>query len=174
MFEELTRTQINDLAPRTGFRRLVVLNGHGGNRDLVGAAGQDLVNRLGRPATVATCNYWDVAKPALVEAGLLAAGLIPGHAGQFETSAVMALRPDWIDETARAAVDDVDAAALGLSVRLEGAVVQTHGAWGRGPGHTDNPAAADAGLGTQMLAVIVEKVAGFFRSVAALPAPAQD
>lgn len=156
---------------RGGFRRLVVLNGHGGNRDLVGAAAQDLVHRMDQKATVASCNYWDLAKPALVEAGLLPAGKIPGHAGHFETAAVMALRPDWVDEKVRAATEYVDAAALGLSVRLEGAVVQTHGTWGKGPGYTDEPAAATAELGTQMLEIIVQQVATFYRNLAAVPAP---
>ncbi|SVD53741.1 uncharacterized protein METZ01_LOCUS406595, partial [marine metagenome] len=47
---------------RTGFRKLVVLNGHGGNSDHVGVVGQDAVNRMGLPAVVGTCNYWDLCR----------------------------------------------------------------------------------------------------------------
>ena len=156
---------------RTGFRHLIVLNGHGGNKDLVGMASQDFVNRLGRPATVASANYWDIAKPAMVKAGLLPAARIPGHAGHFETSAILALRPDWVDEDARAAVTDMEGEVSGLDVDLTGAVVQTHGAWGKGPGHTDNPAAATAELGDKLLAVAAEEVARFFRDFSRVPGP---
>ena len=163
--------EVLDGLVRTGFRHLIVLNGHGGNKDLVGMASQDFVNRLGRPATVASANYWDIAKPAMVKAGLLPAARIPGHAGHFETSAILALRPDWVDEDARAAVTDMEGEVSGLDVDLTGAVVQTHGAWGKGPGHTDNPAAATAELGDKLLAVAAEEVARFFRDFSRVPGP---
>lgn len=159
---------------RTGFKHLVVLNGHGGNKDLVGMASQDLVNRLGFAATVASGNYWDIARPAMVEAGLLPGGRIPGHAGHFETSAILSLRPDWVDEKARAKVTDVEKAGQGLDVPLTGAVVQTHGAWGKSPGHTDNPALATAELGEQLLDIAVNEVAQFFRDFSKVPGPVTD
>ncbi len=159
---------------RDGFRHLVVLNGHGGNKDLIGAVSQDLVNRQGEPATVASANYWDLARPALAEAGLMPGGRIPGHAGQFETSAVLALRADMVDEEARGQTQDQSRASIGLDVDLTGAVVQTYGAWARSAGHTDNPAAASAELGQQMLQVIVEQVARFFREFSRTPGPVVD
>ncbi len=159
---------------RAGFRHLVVLNGHGGNKDLVGTASQDLVHRLGCAATVASCNYWDIAKPALVAANLLPASRIPGHAGHFETSAILSLRPDWVDEQARSQVRNMADEDSGLDVDLTGAVVQTYGAWGQGPGHTDNPAEATAELGDQMLKIIVAEVARFYRDFARVPGPTLD
>lgn len=158
----------------TGFKKVLILNGHGGNSDHVGVAGQDLVNRMGQPATVASCNYWDIARPALVEKGLLPAPRIPGHAGHFETSLIMALRPDWVDDQAQAGVDDLTAASGGLDVDLAGAVVQTYGVWQQGPGHTDNPAEATAQLGRAMLEVIVGKVAQFYRDFDRVPGPLVD
>ena len=147
---------------RTGFRKVVILNGHGGNSDHVGVAGQDLVNRMDQPATVASCNYWDLAKAALVEKDLLPSPRIPGHAGHFETSLIMALRPDWVDPEALASVDDLTEATGGLDVDLAGAVVQTYGVWQTGPGQTDYPAAATPELGNAMLEVIVAQVAQFY------------
>ena len=44
-------------------------------------------------------------------------------------------------------------------IPLTGATVQIHGAWGNGPGYTDEPAAATAEEGKAMLAIIVEEVA---------------
>ena len=137
-------------------------------------ASQDVVNRLDFPATVASCNYWDIARPALVAADLLPAARIPGHAGHFETSAILSLRPDWVDEDARAKVRDMEGEDSGLDVNLTGAVVQTYGAWGKGPGHTDNPAVATAELGENMLQIIVAEVARFYRDFAKVPGPTLD
>ena len=156
---------------RSGFRKVVILNGHGGNSDHVGVVGQDAVNRLELPIVAASCNYWDLCREALVDADLIPDSLIPGHAGQFETSMVMALRPDWVDEQARQQVDDVSTADIGLDVDLTGAVVQSHGTWQKGPGHTDNPAAATAELGTAMLEIIVGEVARFFREFSRVSGP---
>jgi creatinine amidohydrolase len=159
---------------RTGFRKVVILNGHGGNSDHVGVAGQDLVNRMGQPATVASCNYWDLAKAALVEKDLLPEPRIPGHAGHFETSLIMALRPDWVDAEALASVDDLTEATGGLDVNLAGAVVQTYGVWQVGPGHSDYPAAATPELGNALLEVIVAQVARFYSDFNRVRGPLED
>jgi creatinine amidohydrolase len=153
---------------RCGFRKIVVLNGHGGNSDHVGVVGQDIVNRLDHPVNMATGNYWDIARPALLEKNLLASSLIPGHAGQFETSLIMALRPDLVREEGLKQVRDVSHDDSGLDVDLTGATVQMHGTWGKGPGHSDNPAAADAELGRAMFEVITEAVATFYTNFASV------
>ena len=159
---------------RSGFRKILILNGHGGNSDHVGVAGQDLVNRLELPATVASCNYWDLGRKALEEKDLLPAPRIPGHAGHFETSMIMALRPDWVDSEALAKVSDMSAENTGLDVDLAGAVVQTYGAWGAGPGHTDNPAAATPELGKALLEILVREVARVLRDFGQIPGPVED
>ena len=56
---------------------------------------------------------------------------------------------------------------------LTGAVVQIHGAWGQGPGHTDNPAAASAELGEKLLDVAVTEVSRFFRNFSKVPGPVE-
>ena len=90
-----------------GFRKLVVLNGHGGNTDSNAVVGLDLVHRLGQNVTVATGAYWDIARPRIVERGLMDGKIIPGHAGRFETSLVLALRPDLIDPAVLAQTPEV-------------------------------------------------------------------
>ena len=145
---------------RSGFRKLVILNGHGGNSDLIGVIGQDMVNRLGHPVSVASANYWDIAGQALSEARLSPGKYEPGHAGHFETSLVLALRPDLVDREAMAAAPEVKDDG-GLSVGLHGGVVQQHGLWGAGRGYTDNPATATAEAGQEYLDLIVTRVADF-------------
>ena len=146
----------------SGFRKLVVLNGHGGNTDSNNVVGLDFVNRLGHPVTIGTGAYWDIARSALVEQGLMDSWLIPGHAGQFETSMVMALRPDLVNEDGLARTHNVAKESGGLFGDLSGATVQTHGAWAASTGYTDDPTASTAEEGHALLEVIVARVAAFY------------
>lgn len=156
---------------RCGFRKLLVLNGHGGNSDHVGVVGQDIVNRLGHPVAVASANYWNIAREALVAEDVMPAPLIPGHAGRFETSLMMALRPDLVSQEGIAKTSDQSESDEGLDVDLAGAMVQVHGTWQRGPGHTDDPAAASAEQGKVLLDTIVDAVADFYLGFHAVPGP---
>lgn len=146
----------------SGFRKLIVLNGHGGNTDSNNVVGLDFVNRLGHDVTIATGAYWDIARPALVEQGLMPSNRIPGHAGRFETSMVMALRPDLIDPEGMGQIQDQSQVKKGLFGDLTGATVQVHGAWAASTGYTDNPAEASADEGKALLEVVVQRVSEFF------------
>jgi creatinine amidohydrolase len=92
----------------------------------------------------------------------LAGILIPGHAGRFEASLVMALRPDLITPEGLARTRDMSATDQGLFGDLSGATMQVHGAWAKGVGYTDYPAAATAAEGEAILEIVVQRVAGFF------------
>ncbi len=146
----------------SGFRKLVVLNGHGGNTDSNNVVGLDFVNRLGHEVTIATGAYWDIARAALVEKGLMPNSMIPGHAGRFETSMVMGIRPELVDPEGLKQVRDVSQDGKGLFADLSGATMQVHGAWGASTGYTDNPAAASAQEGKQLMEVVVQRVRDFF------------
>ncbi len=77
-----------------GFRSLIFLNGHGGNEWMMQQAAVDLALRY--PMWTASASYWNLAKQALeaVDAGRI--GPVPGHAGAFESSMMMALMPDGV------------------------------------------------------------------------------
>lgn len=145
----------------SGFRKLVVLNGHGGNTDSNAVVGLDFVNRLGHPVAIATAAYWDIARPALVEANILPGGRIPGHAGRFETALVMAIRPELVNQEGLNQTQDQSQVKGGLFAALTGATVQVHGSWAASTGYTDEPAAATADEGRAMLDIIVQRVAEF-------------
>lgn len=153
----------------SGFRQLVVLNGHGGNTDSNAVVGLDFANRLGHPVKIATGAYWDIARAALGEKGLMASHLIPGHAGRFETALVMAIRPDLVNQAGLAQTHDVSKAAQGLFSDLAGAMVQVQGAWAASTGYTDHPATATPEEGQAMLEVIVRRVADFLIAFQAEP-----
>lgn len=77
-----------------GYQRLMVLNGHGGNIDTMHVALRRLQTRFPR-RQVTAASYWEIAERELAE---LAQGQrkTMGHACEFETSMVMALRPELV------------------------------------------------------------------------------
>ncbi len=148
----------------SGFRRIFILNGHGGNSELIQLVARDLALR--HAASLAAAPYWTIAWEALLAEGAhLAAGL-PGHAGTFETSLIMALRPDLVREPR----PHRDAPADGDTRGFTAYRAEHHGSWQQIDGYTDSPDQADAERGRRYLAAIVREVAGalreFYRSTA--------
>jgi creatinine amidohydrolase len=90
---------------RHGFRRVFIINGHGGNIDVFHLALRQLA--LEFPESVlAGASYWDLAEKEI--AGILqGARKNVGHACEFETSIMMHLRPDLV-RTSEIADDKVN------------------------------------------------------------------
>ncbi|HEX4824640.1 MAG TPA: creatininase family protein [Candidatus Polarisedimenticolaceae bacterium] len=76
----------------TGFRRIVILNGHGGQSEEVA----DVVARLWneKRAFAVAVEWWGFAEDATAE---IYPGTVSGHAGVEETAMVLAVAPDLID-----------------------------------------------------------------------------
>ena len=72
----------------------MLINGHGGNHELIQLVARDLA--IKHNVKFAAMSYWTVAWDALVEEGAHLSGNLPGHAGFYETSQIMALRPDLV------------------------------------------------------------------------------
>ena len=89
---ELTRQIVRCLRP--WFRAVVIVNGHGGNRGWLGA--------LALAEECPYVSYWELVEPSLL------AELFPvdlgsvGHAGQVETSAMLAVAPGLVDTASQA------------------------------------------------------------------------
>lgn len=164
-------TEILEGLVRSGFRKLAVINGHGGNSDPNGVVGLDFVNRLGYPVSIATANYWDIAREPLNESGLIPKGMFPGHAGFFETALVTAIRPDLVSQEGLAQVRDMSNEDQGLFADLSGGTAQIHGAWAASTGYTDNPALATAEAGQAMLDIVIQAVADFLIAFHTTPLP---
>jgi creatinine amidohydrolase len=77
-----------------GHKRFLILNGHGGNIDTMQVALRRLQPRW-RDRALTAGSYWDLAAKELAE---LAEGprKSMGHACEFETSMVLALRPELV------------------------------------------------------------------------------
>jgi creatinine amidohydrolase len=77
-----------------GYQRIMLLNGHGGNIDTMHVALRKLQPRF-RDRALTAASYWELADKELAA---LAEGARKsmGHACEFETSMVMALRPELV------------------------------------------------------------------------------
>ena len=77
-----------------GYQRFLVLNGHGGNIDTMHVALRRLHARY-RQRLLTAASYWEIAEKELA---VLAEGgrKSMGHACEFETSMVLALRPELV------------------------------------------------------------------------------
>lgn len=147
-----------------GFRRVFVINGHGGNHELIQVVVRDLV--LEEQANLAAASYWDLARAALAAHAPEVAGRLPGHAGHFETAMVMAIRPDLVRAPlpSRNAAEIARAAVPNAPYRLERA-----GHWASIGGHTDTPQDATPEAGQRLLEIVVPAVAASFTEFARLP-----
>ncbi len=138
----------------SGFRNIFLLNGHGGNHELVQLAARDLA--LKHPSRLATASYWTLAWDALVREEAHLRGRLPGHAGAFETSQIMALRPELVREPRPHRTGTVGSEARGFHGPYR---VEKHGSWQDIDGYSDSPDQADADHGRAYLAATIRCVA---------------
>jgi len=142
-----------DSLVRSGFRRVLLVNGHGGNDEVVRLA----VKRCALRSDVAlgACSYWALAGPAEPPQS-------PGHAGSFETSLLLAVHPELVRPAA--AWREPDQPPLFHRSPAPGLVVARYGEWERVGGVTDDAGAADAETGRGLLAARAEALAGAIRA----------
>ena len=103
-----------------GFRRVLLVNGHGGNDAPNMVAARDVDNRF--DIRIDACAYWNIDREALLALTPAEFGEVPGHASDFETSCVMiadptAVRPDF-ESLIRSAIEGMnggEAPAFGVA-----------------------------------------------------------
>ena len=138
---------------RHGFRRVLLLNGHGGNV----AALRVVVDELRRlDMRLATATYWQVDPVAIADILERQSGV--QHACEAETSMVMALRPELVD-TSR--LDEAKCLDPGRSAGQAQAVHSPMKFEERTPtGTIGDPTAASAEKGEKLLEAAAAAVAG--------------
>jgi creatinine amidohydrolase len=136
----------------SGFAGVFLLNGHGGNNEIVQLVARDL--GVQRQAYVAAGSYFQIAAEQLAAAGATEFGELPGHSGAFETSLMLATFPRLVRQASTPSRPRPEAGWPGpRSYRLA-----TPGPFRNGDGFSDDPSAASASLGAKLLAICVEAV----------------
>ncbi|SEO45147.1 creatinine amidohydrolase [Amycolatopsis saalfeldensis] len=133
----------------SGFRRVLVVNGHGGNDEIMRLAVKQ--HALRADVALAACSYWSLGE-----------GGSPGHAGAFETSLMLAARPELVRE--RVPHPAVTPPPLFDQPPYPGLTVERHGEWARVGGSTDDATAATAERGQDLLAARVTALAEAVRA----------
>ena len=150
-----------------GGRRLVLLNGHGGNEDALRVVANELVYERRLDLAVAAASYWTLGRAALPAD---VPGPVPGHAGNFETSCLLALRPDLVRLGERFPEDEAPR-PLAADYQFGGLPVRRPGLWEASGGVTDAARAANVEAGARAIEAIVHATADFLLAFHAAPAP---
>ena len=142
-------------AAKAGCRRLFILNGHGGNTAACTIAAAEAVREHG--VLCATAIYSQLLDPDVIEPP------VPGHAGMFETSLMLAVAGDHVRmDSARPSPGG------GARRRRRGLVVGEPGRWAELDGFTDVPPSASTAAGTALLEQCTHAVAAAFEDVGGL------
>jgi creatinine amidohydrolase len=146
-----------------GYQRLLILNGHGGNIDTMQMALRRLQPGY-RDRQLSAASYWDLAQKELAA---LAGGArkTMGHACEFETSMMLALRPDLVRSDQIKDDPPTEDAALGGLYLAEDMHQRTdHGAVGY-------PELATAEKGRAFLNAAVERTVEVVQTLLKRPLP---
>jgi creatinine amidohydrolase len=139
---------------RHGFKRVVLLNAHGGNENALRTITDDLTPRLG--AAIVQFTYWYAAAAAIAKILETQGGL--QHACEAETAMMMAVRPDLV------ATDRIPLAKANMTPDISdvvgGGVYRWRSIGSRsGSGVIGNPEAASAEKGEKLFDVISSALA---------------
>jgi creatinine amidohydrolase len=158
MLCELVQPLLDD-----GYERLLILNGHGGNIDTMQVALRRLQPRY-RGHILAAASYWDLAAKELAALGEGPRKSM-GHACEYETSMMLALRPDLVrKEAIRNDVPRENPTLRGLFLAEDMFQRTDHGAVGY-------PELASAEKGRTFLAAAVNRTAEVVQALLERPLP---
>lgn len=137
-----------------GFKRFFIVNGHGGNDEIINLIARDIP--LKHPVSVAAACYWNIAWEALIAARAHDNAWLPGHAGVFETSLILSLRPELVLEPRPHRDGDFTPSPRSSYPAYRSEV---QGWWQRMDGYTDSPDRGEAERGKRDFDIIIAEVA---------------
>jgi creatinine amidohydrolase len=157
-----------------GFRRVLVVNGHGGNIGLMDVLAATLGERFYGKARIACLTYFQLARERIAELRRSPPGGM-GHACEFETAMMQHSRPELVALT-RAAVTYPDPGSSYLSTDLlGGSRVRVYHDFAdlSETGTLGDPSLSDAEQGSRFHAAVVEELAAFIADFSAWRIPGE-
>ncbi|MEY3172244.1 MAG: Creatinine amidohydrolase [Planctomycetota bacterium] len=152
--------ELMDTALQHGFRRIVFLNGHGGNivpgKQAVFEVRQRYRERQDLLLLFAT--YWDFARPWESRADLVQRSM--GHACEWETSMILRIAPQLVHDISKLETVPVN---FGFEPAYRGWTTRDR----TRPGHMGSPQFASAEKGEHLFAEFTRGAEAFLREVAA-------
>jgi creatinine amidohydrolase len=145
-----------------GFRRILVVNGHGGNSGVIDVAAAQLGHRFHGKARIACLTYFQLARDAIAKLRESKPGGM-GHACEFETSMMLHVRPDLVAMD-RAVTKYPDPGSCFLTTDLIGSsAVRTYHDFSdlSESGTFGDPSLASAEKGRRFHAAMVDALAAF-------------
>jgi creatinine amidohydrolase len=144
-----------------GYQRLLFLNGHGGNIDPMRVAVRKMQPEYPK-ALLAAGSYWSVAEE-LTRETLTGDHHFVGHACEFETSMMLHVRPELVDDRRRA-----DAGEL-VADELDGMFLSRDMRQRTREGYTGRPDLASAEKGKRLFDGIVDELVGLVNELLTQP-----
>lgn len=143
---------------QSGFRKIFILNGHGGNEEIVRLTARNAA--LEHQVTVGAASFWTMAWDSLSDFAMRHQFPgIAGHAGQFETSLMLALQEHLVHLEQIKDINRPVKVPANYKGLLERPRIERPSAWQEIDGFTDNPLTAKREYGEQLLDIIARDVA---------------
>jgi creatinine amidohydrolase len=151
-----------------GFRRILLLNGHGGNAAALVATATQLSADHG--LFVSSVSYWMLIPDVLADVGTSAQGGM-GHAGEMETSIALHLRPDTVlTDRLEADIPVTASGSRAIDFRAPGAVsVPLDLRRDSKAGVIGDPTVATADKGATIVAALVDRLVGVIDDLISAP-----
>jgi creatinine amidohydrolase len=147
---------------RHGFRRILIVNGHGGNGGVIDVLASTLGHKHYGIARIATLTYFTLAREAIAALRKSAPGGM-GHACEFETAMMQVVKPETV-HIERAVVTYPDPGSKHLSTDLVGGqLVRVYHDFGdlSPSGTLGDPSLATPEAGQQFFAASAEALRAF-------------
>lgn len=155
-----------------GFRKLLILNGHGGNGGVLDVVTAKLGHRHYGSMRIAGVTYFQLASQTIGRLRRSETGGM-GHAGEFETAMMLHVRPDLVDtNSATATYPDPGSRYLSTDLVNTSPVRTYHDFADLSPdGTLGDPTLAGAAGGKRFFEAVVGEVAAFIEDFRGWPVP---
>lgn len=140
---------------KSGFNKIFILNSHGGNDEIIRLVAKEL--NYEHPLNIGAASYWELAKAEITAFRAGHQVYEFGHAGQFETSLMMAIKPDLV-KMENLSQEKKERKAVELTLEPFVKLKASSNIWKEIDGYSDEPGKARREFGESLIDVISDKL----------------